>query len=73
MRIEQGKPRLSATDLANHLGCRHLTLLDLQAVEGKLSPPTFLSRPPCATAVSIADPSSPSIPRRGAYAPGWVT
>ncbi len=41
MRIEQGKPRLSATDLANHLGCRHLTLLDLQAAEGKLSPPTF--------------------------------
>ena len=35
MRIEQGKPRLSATDLANHLGCRHLTLLDLQAAEAE--------------------------------------
>ena len=41
MRIQGGTPRLSASDLANHLGCRHLTMLDLQAAHGRLSPPTF--------------------------------
>ncbi|HEY3215378.1 MAG TPA: TM0106 family RecB-like putative nuclease [Candidatus Eisenbacteria bacterium] len=30
---------LSATDLANHLACRHLTSLDQWAVEGRLGPP----------------------------------
>jgi len=41
MRIQGGKPRLSASDLANHLGCRHLTALDLEAAHGRLSPPTW--------------------------------
>src|SRR6185369_3517392 len=31
--------RLAATDLANHLACRHLTQLDLAASEGRLTPP----------------------------------
>lgn len=41
MRIQGGKPRLSASDLANHLGCRHLTALDLEAARGHVSPPTW--------------------------------
>ena len=41
MRIQGGKLRLSASDLANHLGCRHLTALDLEAAHGWLSPPTW--------------------------------
>src|ERR1700694_1259763 len=28
--------RLSASDLANHLGCRHLTLLDRGVAEGRI-------------------------------------
>ncbi|MCB9920216.1 MAG: TM0106 family RecB-like putative nuclease [Planctomycetes bacterium] len=32
---------LTATDLANHLGCRHLTALDLRARSGHLAAPTF--------------------------------
>jgi hypothetical protein len=36
MRIEHGAGRLSASDLANHLGCRHLTILDLAAAKGEL-------------------------------------
>ena len=31
--------RLSATDLANHLGCRHLTGLDRSAARGEIKPP----------------------------------
>ena len=31
--------RLSATDLANHLGCRHLTGLDRSAAFGEIKPP----------------------------------
>lgn len=31
--------RLSASDLANHLGCRHLTGLDRAAAEGRATPP----------------------------------
>src|SRR5262250_2119624 len=31
--------RLSASDLANHLGCRHLTSLDLEVAIGKRSAP----------------------------------
>src|SRR5262249_19531109 len=30
---------LAATDLANHLACRHLTQLDLAAAQGRLEPP----------------------------------
>jgi uncharacterized protein len=33
--------RLSATDLANHLGCRHLTWLDREAAEGRLDKPIW--------------------------------
>ncbi len=32
--------RLSASDLANHLGCRHLTCLDLRVARGELESPT---------------------------------
>lgn len=41
MRIEEGSPTLSATDLANHLGCRHLTVLDAAAARGELRPPRW--------------------------------
>ena len=41
MRIKGGRPRLSASDLANHLGCHHLTALDLDAAHGLLKPPTW--------------------------------
>ncbi len=33
--------RLSATDLANHLACRHLTGLDMGAAEGRWKPPDW--------------------------------
>jgi hypothetical protein len=33
--------QLSASDLASHLGCRHLTRLDLAVAEGLLTPPTW--------------------------------
>jgi uncharacterized protein len=36
MRIENGQLRLSATDLAKHLACRHLTSLDLLAARGEI-------------------------------------
>lgn len=41
MRILGGKARLSATDLANHLGCAHLTSLDFEAAHGRLAPPSW--------------------------------
>ena len=41
MRFQGGRPRLSASDLPNHLGCHHPTALDLEAVHGRLSPPTW--------------------------------
>ena len=41
MRIENGTSRLSASDLANHLGCRHLTILDLAAAKGEVRPPRW--------------------------------
>lgn len=41
MRLVSGRPRLSATDLANHLGCRHLTGLDLATASGALKPPVW--------------------------------
>ncbi len=40
MRFVQGLV-LSATDLANHLACRHLTFLNLAAASGRLKPPIF--------------------------------
>ena len=41
MRIKAGRLRLSASDLANHLGCHHLTALDLDAAHGRVKPPTW--------------------------------
>src|ERR1700731_4310464 len=35
MRLASGHLRLSATDLGNHLACRHVTSLDLQVLQGK--------------------------------------
>src|SRR5438874_404551 len=35
MRMNRGQIRLAATDLGNHLACRHLTTLDLQVAQGK--------------------------------------
>ena len=39
MKIVGGQPRLSASDLANHLACRYLTALDLAAAEGRIDAP----------------------------------
>ena len=39
MQIVNGTIRLSATDLANHLACRHLTQLNLAAARGGNPPP----------------------------------
>lgn len=33
--------RLSASDLANHLGCRHLTFLDVCTARGELKAPHY--------------------------------
>jgi predicted RecB family nuclease len=41
MKLEADALRLSATDLANHLACRHLTVLDLGAAEGRWKPPDW--------------------------------
>lgn len=41
MKIVGGQPRLSASDLANHLGCRYLTALDLAAAEGRIDAPVW--------------------------------
>jgi uncharacterized protein len=37
MRERQGRIYLSATDLANHLSCRHITALNLQVAGGEIS------------------------------------
>lgn len=39
MKQHSGGLRLSATDLSNHLSCRHLTSLDLQVLHGKRPEP----------------------------------
>ena len=39
MRIDEGAITLSATDLSNHLGCRHLTSLDAAVARGDIRPP----------------------------------
>lgn len=39
MKFEHGALRFSATDLANHLSCPHLTQLELQAARGELAKP----------------------------------
>src|SRR5579871_6244009 len=41
MRIRHGVVVVSATDLANHLSCRHLTTLDLRLARGEISEPTW--------------------------------
>ena len=41
MKEDGGGLRLSATDLANHLACRHLTTLDLSAARGERRPPDY--------------------------------
>src|SRR5580704_9177637 len=35
MKISTGQVRLSASDLSNHLACRHLTTLDLEVARGR--------------------------------------
>ena len=41
MRLQYGTVRLSATDLANHLSCRHLTNLDLRLAKGEIPEPDW--------------------------------
>ena len=41
MHIEGEVIRLSATDIANHLACRHLTQLDRAVAEGRISAPAW--------------------------------
>jgi uncharacterized protein len=41
MKLRQGTLTVSATDLANHLSCRHLTTLDLQLAKGEIAEPTW--------------------------------
>ncbi len=41
MKSVAGDLRLSATDLANHLACRHLTELDRACARGRIEPPPF--------------------------------
>ena len=39
MKLLDGTIRLSASDLANHLGCRHLTMLNRALAEKRIAPP----------------------------------
>jgi uncharacterized protein len=41
VKLDADTLRLSATDLANHLACRHLTVLDRGAAEGRWKPPDW--------------------------------
>jgi predicted RecB family nuclease len=41
MRVQQGAVTLSATDLANHLSCHHLTTLNLRLAKGEIAEPTW--------------------------------
>jgi predicted RecB family nuclease len=41
MRLQHGTVKLSATDLANHLSCRHLTDLDLRLAKGEIAEPSW--------------------------------
>src|SRR5579864_9846321 len=43
MIVRSEQIRLSATDLSNHLACRHLTVLDLQVARGTRPAPGFSS------------------------------
>jgi uncharacterized protein len=41
MQFERGNLHLSATDLSNHVGCRHLTQQNLRVARGELKAPFF--------------------------------
>jgi predicted RecB family nuclease len=41
MNVLSGQLRLAATDVSNHLACRHLTRLDLQVARGERSAPAW--------------------------------
>src|SRR5579864_3721246 len=41
MKINDGRIDLAATDLANHLSCRHLTALNLRLAQGKITAPQW--------------------------------
>lgn len=41
MNSHKGGMRLSASDLSNHLGCRHLAFLDLAAARGEIQAPVY--------------------------------
>jgi hypothetical protein len=41
MKLFDRTPALSATDLANHLSCRHLTALDLLLAKGEIAAPSW--------------------------------
>jgi len=41
VKLDADTLRLSATDLANHLACRHVTVLDRGAAEGRWKPPDW--------------------------------
>ena len=41
MRLVQGGFRLAATDVANHLACRHKTMLERGAADGRWEPPDW--------------------------------
>jgi predicted RecB family nuclease len=43
MKMHAGQIRLSATDLSNHLSCRHVTTLDLSVAVGKTPAPEWRS------------------------------
>jgi len=43
MRIQADQIRLAATDLSNHLACRHLTSLDLSVAHGLRTAPDWRS------------------------------
>jgi predicted RecB family nuclease len=43
MRVNENKTVLTATDLANHLSCCHLTMLDLRLAKGEVAEPTWSS------------------------------
>ena len=41
MKLDGSRLRLAASDLANHLGCRHLTNLNRLVATGSLKPPSW--------------------------------
>jgi predicted RecB family nuclease len=43
MKVESNTVRLSATDLSNHLACRHLTTMDLAVAAGRKDEPAWRS------------------------------